>query len=321
MIHSRTKLTAYGRQLLCERIQSGWSLRGAARAAGISPARAHALWHLYLRHREAAFAIRSSRPHRSPRRTPRRIEERIERERRSRRVGPRAIAWALGLARSTVYAVLRRLGLAHLKVFRERRRFRRYERAAPGDLGHIDTKKLPRLGAGLGHRFAERASAVRHRGLGSVYEHVLVDDRSRVSYRETLPSEGADDAVDFLGRALRHFASLGVRFRQLMSDNHFSYTKSRRFAELLAANGIAHITIPPYTPRWNGKVEAFIKILLREAAYDRPYASEAQRERAFRRFDHRYNFVRRHGELGGLTPMQRLAQDLLDVNKVHGQNT
>ncbi len=319
MSHSRAKLNPFGRRLLCERIQAGTPVRVAAHMAGLSRARAYVIWQRYLDEGEAAFALRSSRPHRSPGRTRAQLERRIERIRRRQRVGPRAIAWALGLARSTVYAVLRRLALGHLKVFRERRRFRRYERPTPGDLGHIDTKKLPRLGAGLGHRFAERGVAVRHRSLGYVYEHVLVDDRSRVAYRETLPGEGADDAADFLERALGHFAGLGVRFRQLMSDNHFSYTKSRRFAAILGRERIEHITIPPYTPRWNGKVEALIKIMLREVAYDRPYASEALRERAFRRFDHHYNFVRRHGELGGLTPMQRLAGDL--VNNVSGQNS
>lgn len=319
MSHSKAKLNPYGRRLLCERIQAGFPVRVAARMVGISHARASIIWHRYTREGQAAFELRSSRPHHSPNRTPRRIERRIERIRRRDKVGPRAIAWALGLARSTVYAVLRRLALGHLKVFRERRRFRRYERPIPGDLVHIDTKKLPRLGRGLGHRFAERAGAVRHRRLGYVYQHLLVDDRTRVSYRETLPSEGADDAADFLERALAHFRGLGVAIRQLMSDNHFSYTKSRRFAEILSREHIDHITIPPYTPRWNGKVEAVVKILLREAAYVRPYRSEAERERALRRFDHHYNFVRRHGEIGGLTPMQRLADDL--VNNVSGQNS
>ncbi|CAN5205782.1 hypothetical protein BH18CHL2_BH18CHL2_11320 [soil metagenome] len=143
--------------------------------------------------------------------------------------------------------------------------------------------------------------------------------RSSTRLGPSIPaSEGTEGAADFLERALGHFAGLGVRFRQLMSDNHFSYTKSRRFAQILRRERIEHITIPPYTPRWNGKVEALIKIMLREVAYDRPYASEAMRERAFRRFDHHYNFVRRHGELGGLTPMQRRG-DL--VNNVSGQNS
>lgn len=319
MAHSRAKLNPHGRRLLCERIQSGFPVRVAANMVGISDARAYVIWHRYLDEGPAAFQLRSSRPLHSPSRTARSVERRIERIRRRDKLGPRAIGWALGLARSTIYAVLRRLGLGHLRVLRQaRRQFRRYERPVPGDLLHIDTKKLPRLGAGLGHRFAERASAVRHRRLGYVYQHLLVDDRTRVLYRETLPTEGADDAADFLERGLRFFAGLGVHIRQLMSDNHFSYTKSRRFAEILAREGIDHITIPPYTPRWNGKVEAAVKILLREAAYARPYGNEGARERALRRFDHRYNFSRRHGELGGLTPMQRLADDL---NNVHGQNS
>ena len=319
MSHSMAKLNPFGRRLRCERIASGFPVRVAAQMVGISDARAYVIWHRYREDGDAAFQLRSSRPHHSPRRTPRRIERRIERERRRHQTGPRAIGWAVGLARSTVYAVLRRLGLGHLKVFRERRTFRRYERPVPGDLVHIDTKKLPRLGPGLGHRFVDRTQAIRHRGLGSVFERVLVDDRTRVSYRETLPTESAPDAAAFLERALAHVGSLGITVRQLMSDNHFSYTKSRRFAEILARSGITHITIPPYTPRWNGKVEAFIKILLREAAYARPYRNDAARERAFRQFDHRYNFTRRHGEIGGLTPMQRLADDLL--NNVPGQNS
>lgn len=318
MSHSRAKLNAYGRRLLCERIAAGFPVRVAARMVGISHARAYLIWGLYRDIGARAFEPRSSRPQHIRRQTPQGMVRRIEQLRRRLRIGPRAIGWALGLARSTVYAVLRRLGLGHLKVFRERRSFRRYERPVPGDLVHIDTKRLPRLGAGLGHRFRARGEAVRHRRLGYVYEHALVDDRTRTSYRETLPSEAADDAADFLERGLAHFAGLGVSVRELMSDNHLSYTRGRRFAEILARRGITHITIPAYTPRWNGKVEAFIKILLHEVAYARPYRSEAERERAFRRFDHHYNFVRRHGEIGGLTPMQRLADDL--VNNVPGQN-
>src|SRR5207245_11390361 len=196
------KLNAYGRRLLCERIQAGFPVRVAARMVGISHARGYILGHRYVAEGGAAFLPRSSRPHRSPRRTPRRIERRIERIRKRRKVGPRAIAWALGLARSTVYTVLRRLGLGHLRVFRERRRFRRYERPVPGDLVHIDTKKLPRLGAGRGHRFAGRATAVRPRRLGSVNEHVRVADRSRVRYREPLRSEAAAHAPNSLDRLL-----------------------------------------------------------------------------------------------------------------------
>jgi transposase InsO family protein len=315
--HSRAKLNPFGRRLLCERIQAGFPVRVAARMVGISHARAYIIWHRYSDEGEAAFELRSSRPHRSPRRTPAAVEARIRAVRTEERRGPRVIGWLLGLAASTVYAVLRRLGLGHLRVFRDPRPVpRRYERAAPGDLGHMDTKKLARIGAGGGHRFRGRSGEARHRGIGYQVEHVLVDDRSRVAYRETLERDDAAAVAGFTERALAHFARLGVRFRQLMTDNALSYVRGRRFQELLVARGIEHVRIPPYTPRWNGKAEAFIKILLRECAYARPYPDEREREAALQRFDHHYHFRRPHGGLGGLTPMQRLAQDL--VNNVPG---
>lgn len=318
MSHSRTKLNALGRQLLVARIvKEGWSVAAAARAQGISRQRAYVLLRRYEREGELAFRPRSSRPLRSPRRTRRQLEARIERIRRQRKIGPRAIGWVVGLARSTVYAVLRRLGLGHLRVLRPPRpRFQRYERPVPGDLGHIDTKRLPRIGAGGGHFAHGRSERVRHRGIGYVYQHVLVDDRTRCYYRESLPSERAEDSAAFLGRALAHFARLGVRFRELMSDNHLSYTRGAAFQATLAREGIEHLTIPPNTPRVNGKVERLIGTILSEAVYARSYTSEAQRERALRRFDDHYHLRRRHGALGGLVPMQRLAQDL--VNNVPG---
>lgn len=150
MSHSMARLSPYGRELLCRRIQAGWSIRAAARSLGISHARGAIIWHRYLQEGEAAFALRSSRPHRSPRRTPAHIERRIERARRRRRWGPLRLSWLLGLARSTIYAVLRRLGLGHRRVFRTPLApTRRYERPVPGDLLHIDTKKLGRVRSGV----------------------------------------------------------------------------------------------------------------------------------------------------------------------------
>jgi len=319
--HSRSKLNALGRQLLVARIvNEGWSVASAAGAQGISRQRAYVILRRYRVEGEPAFTPRSSRPRRSPRRTRHQLEARIERIRRQRRIGPRAISWVVGLASSTVYAVLRRLGLGHLRALRPPRpRFQRYERPTPGDLGHIDTKRLARIGAGGGHFAHGRSEAVRHRGIGHVYEHVLVDDRSRCYYRETLPSERAGDTAAFLERALAHFASLGVRFRQLMSDNHLSYTHGAAFKAILVREGIEHLRIPPHTPRVNGKVERLIGTILDEVVYARPYTSEAQRERALRRFDDHYHLRRRHGALGGLVPMQRLTQDL--VNNVPGHVT
>lgn len=315
MSHSRAKLNAYGRRLLCERIASGFPVRVAARMLGISHARAYLIWHDYRDRGAAAFQIRSSRPHRSPRRTPAAIEARIERLRR-RKQGPWRIAWALGMARSTVYAVLRRLGLSHLRLLRPPRpAFRRYERPTPGDLGHLDVKKLANIGDGGGHHFVERGRARRHQGIGTTAIYALVDDRTRVQFRAELPREDGECAAIFLRWAIAHFAGLGVRFRQLMTDGHKAY-RSEAFRAVLQVHRIEQITTPPYTPRWNGKVERFFRIMLEECAYARAYRSDADRRRALRQFDHDYNFRRPHGGLGGLTPMQRLANDL--VNNVRG---
>jgi transposase InsO family protein len=317
--HSRAKLNALGRQLLIARIGAGWSMRAAARAQGLSPARASVLWHRFIVEGPRAYSERSSRPHHSPRRVAIAIERRIERARRRLRQGPLRLSWVLGIARSTIYAVLRRLGLNHRRVFAPPRPvFRRYERARPGDLVHIDTKKVGRLPEGGGKRFDAAKHSKKSARIGWEYVHVAVDDRTRVQYSERLHGEDGGACTAFLGRALLFFADHGVRVRQVMTDNAFSYIHSRVFATVLRSASVAHVRIPPYTPRWNGKAEAFIGILLREWAYARPYASNRSRAAAFAGFSRSYNYRRIHGELGGLTPMQRLC---LDVHNVRGQHT
>ena len=321
MSHSMAKLNTNGRRLLVARVRDQrWRVARAAAAQGISRQRAYVLLRRFALEGELALAPRSSRPRRMPRRTARQVERRIERIRRRRKIGPRAIGWIIGRAASTVHAVLRRLGLSRRRDLEPPRpRFIRYERSAPGDIGHIDTKRLTRIGAGGGHFAHGRSEAVRHRGIGYLYEHVLEDDRSRCYYRETLPGERAEHTAAFLERALAHFAALGVRFSELMSDNHLSYTRGAAFQAILARERIRHLTIPPNTPRVNGKVERLIGTLLSEVVYARTYTSEAQRQRALRRFDDYYHHRRRHGALGGLVPMQRLAADL--VNNVPGHVT
>ncbi len=314
MFHSRAKLNPYGRRLLCERIAAGFPVRVAARMVGISHARAYIIWQRYLDEGEPAFQLRSSRPHRSPRRTSERIERRIERARRRLREGPLRLSFVLHLARSTIYAVLRRLGLQRLRFFDPPRpRYRRYERATPGDLIHIDTKKLGRIPDGGGKRFGPERKGP---GVGAEYIHVAVDDRTRLAYAERLASERAGDCAAFTARALRHFLDHGVRVRQVMTDNYWSYTKSPAFSAVLAQAGASWVEIPKYTPRWNGKAEAFIGLLLRRWAYARPYTSNRARAIAFPHFLRSYNQRRPHGELGGQTPMQRF---LADVNNVRGQ--
>lgn len=317
MSHSMAKLSPFGRRLLCERISAGFPVRVAGRMLGISHARAYVIWHRYLDEGEAAFAPRSSRPRHSPRRTRPHIEARIERARRRRRWGPLRLQWLLGIARSTIYAVLRRLGLARRRDLNPRPApARRYERELVGDLVHIDTKKLGRLLPGGGKRFGEWKTGPG--GAGWEYLHAAIDDHSRVAYVERLASERAADCASFLARALAYFADRGVRVRQVMTDNHFSYRYGRLWRAVAGAWGIEHIRTPRYTPQWNGKVEAFIGILLREWAYARPYMDNRARAIALPAYVHSYNHRRPHGELGGLTPMQRL---LADVNNVRGQHS
>lgn len=274
------------------------------------------LWRRFAQEGNGSFTPRSSRPHHSPRRTAPTIERRIARERRRRRWGPHRLSWSLHIARSTISAVLRRLGLAHLKVFRPARPvFRRYERPTPGDLLHIDTKKLGKLPVGGGKRFGPHNSRLGR--VGWDYVHVAVDDRTRVPYVERLASDdGATTPSP--ARAVAFFADHGGRVRQAMTDNAMAYRNSRSFAAVLQAAGIEHVRIPAYTPRWNGKAEAFIGILLREWAYARPYADNRARAIALPAFVHRYTHRRPHGELGGQTPMQRF---LADVHKVTGKDS
>jgi transposase InsO family protein len=299
--------------VLVSRIKAGWSLRRAADALGVSATWAWVIWHRFLIEGEQAFALRSSRPHHSPRRLHAALERRILRERRRRRWGPLRLSWLLGRARSTVYAVLRRGGLGHRRVFRTPLPpARRYERAVPGDLLHVDTKKLGRLGPGGGKRFGPRRSSKLQ---GWEYVHVAVDDRSRVPYVERLGSERGVDCAGFLRRAVAFFLDHGVRVRQVMTDNAFAYTLSPDFRAAIGELGLEHLRTPAYTPRWNGKAEAFIGILLREWAYARPYDDNRARAIALPAFVHSYTHRRPHGELGGLTPMQRLAED---VHNVHG---
>lgn len=315
MSQGTAKLNAFGRRLLCERIMAGWSVRRAAEALGVSRQWAYVLWRRFQVEGEAAFIARSRRPHRSPRRSPAWLERRIARARRRLRWGPLRLSWLLGRARSTIYGVLCRLGLRRIRLLDPARPpARRYERAVPGDLIHVDTKKLGRVPRGGGKRVWE----LKRTGRGDVgwdYVHVAVDDRTRVPYVERLARDDAASCAAFLERALAYFSDLGVRVRQVMTDNAFSYVHGAAFQAVLARRHVEHIRTPAYTPRWNGKAEAFIGILLREWAYARPYVDNRARAIALSAFVHSYTHRRPHGELGGLTPMQRL------VNDLHGQYT
>jgi transposase InsO family protein len=305
--HANALLTPRGRLLLARCVvEQGWSLQRAAERFQVSPTTA-ARW--AGRYRElgvAGMGDRSSRPHRSPRRTPTRTERRIIKVRVLRRWGPARIGFLLGLHLSTVHRVLSRYGLARL-AWLDRptgRVVRRYEHAAPGQLVHLDVKKLGRIPDGGGWRIHGRDHRPnRHRGRGYAYLHTALDDHSRLAYTEVLADERQETAAAFWRRARAYFADCGITVARVLTDNGSCY-RSRVFAAALA--DIRHQRTRPYRPATNGKVERFHRTLLEEWAYARPYASNLEREQAFPDWLHRYNHHRGHTALGGQPPATRV---------------
>ena len=308
MAHRNARLTPVARLEMVEEVEAGWSRSEVAKRFRVSGSTVAKWVRRYREEGVAGLEDRSSAPHSNPRRTPAEVEQRICAVRRSEGFGPHRIAWALGLARSTVYAVLRRSGLNRLdRLHRVSRRQVRYEHAAPGDLLHLDVKKLGRIPAGGGHRVRGRSSATpRTRGSGLDYVHVAVDDHSRYAYVESLPDERGPSCAGFLQRALAHFGARGVRVRGVLTDNAKAYTVSRDFGAAVAAAGLDLRHTRPYRPQTNGKAERFIQILQNEWAYARPYGSNDERLRALPRWLYRYNHRRPHGGISGAVPASRL---------------
>jgi len=256
-----------------------------------------------------ALQDRSSRPHSSPTRTSQAVSDDIERLRRERRTGP-AIARKLAMPLSTVGIVLRRRGLGRLAALDAKPEIIRYERDKPGELIHIDIKKLGRID-GVGHRITgDRRGQSNKRGIGWEYLHVAIDDASRLAYTELLPDERKHSATDFLIRAVDWFASLGVTVERVMTDNGSAY-KSQLFATALADRGLKHKRTRPYTPKTNGKAERFIQTSIREWAYAAPFETSAQRSAAMHPWLHDYNTARPHSALKGNPPLSRITKDNL----------
>jgi transposase InsO family protein len=323
--HANATLTPRGRLLLARCVViDGWPLRRAAERFGVSQTTAKR-WADRLRALgEAGMVGRSSRPHHSPRRIPTGTERRILGLRVTRRWGPARIAFHLGLAVSTVGRVLRRYGAPPLRftdpatgtrIRSSRPAPVRYERAAPGEVVHIDIKKLGRIPDGGGHRVHGRATArpiKRSVKPGYAYLHHVVDDHSRLAYSEILTDERQETVVAFWHRAQAWFTERGITIERVLTDNGSAY-RSKLFAAALG-DQIKHKRTRPYRPQTNGKVERFNRTLLEEWAYARPYASEAERVAAYPAFLHRYNHHRGHTALGGLPPAAR-------VTNLAGQNT
>ena len=315
-IHANAKLGLSGRYALVIAVEDGLSLKGAAAAFSVSPATAHRWWWRWIESGRSRQALRdrSSRPLRSPRRLSAQVEAAIVQAREQTGYGPNRLAGLVRRAASTVWKVLRRHGLTP-RPRTPRPRYRRYEWSRPGALLHVDVKELPRF-AKPGHRVTgDRRELAANVGAGYQYLHCVLDDHSRFVHVELHPRQDAETCTRVLERALAELGELGLEPPEaVMSDNAFVYTKSRRFRTLLASIGARHIPIPPYTPRWNGKVERFIGTLLSEWAYARPYASSGERARAPSSFVRYYNRRRPHTSLAGRAPLSR-------VHNVCGEDT
>jgi transposase InsO family protein len=225
--------------------------------------------------------------------------------RRQRHTGEQ-IAAEVGVSAATVSRILKRLGLNRLSALEPAEPIRRYERATPGEIVHIDIKKLGKFNR-IGHRITgDRIGQSNTRGVGWEYVHLAIDDHSRLAYSEILPDEKRGSSLRFLFNALRFFRSLGVKVERVMTDNGSSF-RSRRYAKALRRLRVKHLRTKPYTPKTNGKAERFVQTSLREWAYARAYDTSQQRAAELPIWLHRYNWHRPHGGIGAKPPISRIA--------------
>jgi transposase InsO family protein len=302
-------LTVRQRQRLCDLVGSGVPISAAALMVGCSRQTA-SKWVNRGRSGEG-LADRSSRPRRSPRLTPVAVEEAILRAREQLQEGPHVIGWALGLAASTVHAVLRRHGRSRLVTRLRPQEVIRYEYAEPGGLIHVDIKKLGRI-LKPGHRVTGDRRGQAKGKAGWQHLFVAIDDHSRLGFAAVYPDETSDSAISFLGELVRHYNSHGISVERVLTDNGSCFR--RRWADACADQGIKAKRTRPYRPQTNGKAERFIRTMLERWAYAYSYANESERLAALAPALDFYNRFRPHRALGGLTPLQR-------VNNVPGTNT
>jgi len=313
--HANACLTPRGRLVLVQRINHGWPVSRAARAAGISRQTGSKWWNRYRREGATGLIDRRSVVRRQARAHPADLAEQLCRLRREQRVGPHRLAWQTGLARSTVYAVLRRHGLGRLSRLEPRSPIVRYERAAPGELLHLDTKQLGRIREGGGHRIHGRQAGDLHSGLGWNRVHVAVDDHSRIAYVEELADESPATTTGFLRRALAFYAVHGISVERILTDNGNPY-RSRHFRDACVELAISPRRTRPYRPQTNGKAERFIRTLLHEWAYANAFHNTSQRIASLPGFVDYYNRSRPHWSLNGQPPMSRAP-----VNNLSGKNS
>ncbi|MGA9581725.1 MAG: IS481 family transposase [Allosphingosinicella sp.] len=317
-IHKNARLTPHSRDELVRRVlverQSPMSV---ATDMGVSIRTVHKWVTRYRAEGEPGLADRSSRPHRLRRPTPPATIERIEALRRQRWTGKR-IAMTVGSSAATVSRVLRRLGISKMKNLEPPEPVRRYQRDHPGELIHIDIKKLGRFHK-VGHRITgdrTQRSDGRRSHVGWEYVHVCIDDASRIAFSQILHDEKKESAVAFLNAAIAYYAGLGVTVTRVMTDNGSCY-RSHAFRAACKALGLRHIRTRPYTPKTNGKAERFIQTSLREWAYAQAYQTSEHRKDELPRWLHQYNWHRPHGSLNYQPPISRLGLDVNNLLRLH----
>lgn len=316
VIHARAPLSPIGRRRVIDRVLvSGWSVTAAAEAAGVTERTVYRWLARFRRHGSAGLLDRSSAPRRIPHKTaPARVAAICELRRL--RLTAVEIAERVQMPISTVSAVLRREGLGKRSRLEPPEPVNRYERAAPGELVHVDIKRLGRIVGGPGKRItgahgARRGATktdpggVRRGAVGWEYLHVAIDDYSRLAYAEVLADEQAATAIGFLRRAVAFYASHAIDVERVMTDNGSAYV-SHAHRDACQQLGIRHLRTRPYRPRTNGKAERLIQTLLRRWAYYRAYDSSAERTAALDAWLDHYNYVRPHGSIGKQPPASRL---------------
>lgn len=319
MQHANARLTVHARRLLVQRVRAGWPQARVAEQLGVSRQTVSKWWSRYLAEGETGLLDRSSRPRRCPQRTAAKVERRVVAARRRHRVGPLALAPLVGVPASTIGRILRRHQLPRLRELdlvtglrvRSRATDHRYEHRAPGDLVHIDIKKLGKIPPGGGWRARGRDATVAHRNkktkIGYDFLHSAVDDRTRLAYTEALPDDTDATCAAFLTRAMAFFRDHGIRVRRILTDNAMVYRRGGNWRAVCSAFELKRRFIKAGCPWTNGKVERFHRTLLVEWAYRRPYRSNAARLAALNGYLHRYNTQRGHTAHRGRSPISALA--------------
>ncbi len=314
-IHKNARLTPHGRERIVQQVMGGRPPKAVAEAAGVCPRTVRKWIDRYRREGLAGLCDRSSRPHRLRKPTPQAIVEQVEALRRQRYTG-RQIAAGLGISPATVSRILRRLGLNRIAALEPAVPVRRYERARPGEMIHIDIKKLGRFNK-VGHRITgDRTGQSNSRGIGWEFVHVAIDDHSRIAFARVMPSEKKRSATAFLKAAIAYYESLGIKVERVMTDNGSCY-KAFAFRRLCKRLGLRHVRTKPYTPKTNGKAERFIQTSLREWAYAQAYRNSQQRKAELPLWLHRYNWHRPHAGIGDNVPISRLGLPEDNLLRLH----